>query len=1687
MGVIQPKITRINSSATQSVVGSVVIAQKKINDKFYSSKLINHVEYSEISGYLKTVFYTEVNTNINVGDRIFIINGFYDSDTFNSTDKYRKFSDGYRVLEVDGCKVTLDIEYTGQTPYLETNSRDFIFVYHIKTQEEFEYFDALLESLDGTDNFQSPFSGSINNSNFILNGHKVVYASGSFYSSNISGPFIPSSGFWAKQGQWFPVDNSILANDITQNPEFSTNGKLYIIGEDFYFNDNFFQKGFVYKYENYRWVVDVTYKQPYLSKTNFRFGTFLGIHNDGVFGSNEKRAFWNGSTWNSGSFINSDWNSGIMNSKHLLKESSYLSKKVLVGSVSTVTQTIDFSDNKGFGYNFIQDSFFDKSFINNGNFLDCKFGFTTSATSSIDIFYGLTGSYDNYLNNGRYELSKMWNINSFGGLFLNSYVKNSTVNTTKVVNSELVDSTMKYGSWSNEGGISVLGADVWSYDKNVGSILGGSMSDIWGTLKLYISEEDFLKIHRGDVFYISKINKSVILDYLTDEQKIQHPIETRYLIDNYNDYEISPNKTTKMRVSLKSSLENKWKNYIKSSDTVASYYTNQIDDDPTYWYKIPNLLPDTIAQYRGIYSTTSDIEGLYILGDFVVDENNVFYTYYPYSRVQNTFYTIGQRARTQEEAETFRQGYLGQSFTPDPNYQFIDWVPVGAYSGVWSVGGSYSGFSVPSTEYPYYDPYTPNGDVVSDNDQYDNLWVFIGQDVDITLTNRYKQVLIGTDFLSQNYVTQSNVNLPSIDIETKLFGWYKDSKNNNIISKNWGFNPINPDNVDKVFSNTILGNGDFKSGLMSDSTWLSGDNINYFSNIIQRNSGNKIYYMNLLNDNSGNRLIEININNNNYKDRVLEGYDAKKDDYFWIQSVNYNYGLTSVSIDGRYKIVKLVKNTFASNQNIYLKPIDNYDLVSALPISGGYFNTPFAQSNNYLSVHKFLIKNSKIVTGKFKRTGLFNCEFQNDDFKKYENSGKDITNTELIRIINTLFSRTKNKVYSGIVTKSHFVDDDIIGATIYDSIWLTGTFSDGLFKFSVWRDGNFNGGKFVDSRDSTLFTFDYDSEIRNKLWQGGNFNGGEFYNSVWANGTFNNGRFYKSDWHGGIWNNGILGSKLLRTQDTTLAFYGPTSFGMTHTIWNNGVVENALVGGNGRLDWYDGKFLAGEFTSFDKSPSTYSTWHNGEFYSSNFTKFAWWKDGSFLDGKFLSEIGWQKPDFFTHSNDINDYGWVNGKFYGGEFGNGSTGTNSVWYGGQFYGGIFQGRFWRDGVLVNGKFYGSLATQSDISLSLVPFASSYYGLWNTGQVTDVASLVNPNELFFTKRDLQTTKSSLAKIQKKQLNKAEMFSVLWMGGRFANEIGTFNNSIWLDGEFFSGNFNSSYFNPFVDRTLSGLDLNLYRNSVYLKPLYEEINNLIDSEEFKSNPMDYTLNKIVNIVKSYNSNSEIDVDYITLFAENNTDGYQYTDFNELSLGLFTSPQMKIYDSRIYDLFPEDEYIEITFDLKPQSTDPNDPPYKDNSIIINYPGYNTILVPKYTFNGSASCVWTNGNFNSGQFNYSKWKGGFFNNGTINGAIWLNGIFNYGYMNNCYWENGTWRNGNWDGAPFDYKSIYLDSAAGEWVVSDKRTIDLIKNISSYSTSIQDKLHLSNVITQKGLSIKLNFIADAGFTRWEFDTNEDQN
>ena len=81
-----------------------------------SPKLLNWVEPYKIAGIDYTLFYTEVNSGFSIGDRVFIINGTYDSNLLITSDKYKKGHDGYKVLFVDKCQVVLDIEFNGSLP-----------------------------------------------------------------------------------------------------------------------------------------------------------------------------------------------------------------------------------------------------------------------------------------------------------------------------------------------------------------------------------------------------------------------------------------------------------------------------------------------------------------------------------------------------------------------------------------------------------------------------------------------------------------------------------------------------------------------------------------------------------------------------------------------------------------------------------------------------------------------------------------------------------------------------------------------------------------------------------------------------------------------------------------------------------------------------------------------------------------------------------------------------------------------------------------------------------------------------------------------------------------------------------------------------------------------------------------------------------------------------------------------------------------------------------------------------------------------------------------------------------------------------------------------------------------------------------------------------------------------------------
>ena len=125
-----------------------------------------------------------------------------------------------------------------------------------------------------------------------------------------------------------------------------------------------------------------------------------------------------------------------------------------------------------------------------------------------------------------------------------------------------------------------------------------------------------------------------------------------------------------------------------------------------------------------------------------------------------------------------------------------------------------------------------------------------------------------------------------------------------------------------------------------------------------------------------------------------------------------------------------------------------------------------------------------------------------------------------------------------------------------------------------------------------------------------------------------------------------------------------------------------------------------------------------------------------------------------------DYGWENGKFNGGEFGNASLGTNSVWFNGEFNGGIFIGRFWNNGIFSKGDFIGS-GTYSLYSSNISSineynyvnsYTNSYYGLWNNGYVTDNPQNIKVDERVYTEL---TRKSEDYTID----DKATLKNMLW----------------------------------------------------------------------------------------------------------------------------------------------------------------------------------------------------------------------------------------------------------------------------------------------------------------------------------------
>lgn len=1380
---------------------NVTIANTTVDNVFYTSKLLNYVEPAVVSGIQKTAFFTELSTNFNAGDRVFILDGFYDSDDFIQKNKYVKFTDGYRVLGVDGCKVILNIDYTGQLPYTDSNLEDLIFVHNITSQEQFNYINTMTIGLSysivnsqSSTTLYSSFSGRryTNPSKADLYGGNIIFVgpNTSFSSSNDSdllftngalggstGTFYmksSSSLSWINISDQFNANKFRIVNPLT-NPTLSTgNKKIVVLGEDFTYGGITFKERCIYKFstEKKTWIFDKTYKQPIISKLNFRGGLFKGTHKDGIFGSYDKVVKWNNAVWNSGFLINSNWIAGSMNSKSVSGTRNYVARLSVDTNGSRIAlQNTDTSNNRGFGYNYTIDSTIRESIIKNGNFENSNIGISYS-TISIDNYYNNTATHSVTISGGNFIFCDVNSSLIQRSTVNDSIIKNSILKQTRSISNQIIDSVATKVDYSSDGGLQILGADLYSYYKSTNTSIT-DYTDVRGVLKLFISDRDFLRMEKGDSFYLEKVNKDVFLSSLSIDQKILLPVETRYLLDYYTDWEKSGNKIS---VSLKGKNENKYKHYLKLV-SIPSYQTSYSPTytDTTYWVN-PTPNGSQVFNEPTVWIRNNQPYNEYDLVVYTANGQTKIYYY-----LGNDGEGPGNTEQIlTDPTDSGKNGPLGGLW----------WEEVGIYKDEWVSTADLN----PSTNDVYYYVEPNTGNIV-----YIKRTSTLG---DGYRTSKFLQV--GSADSRSLVVKDSDFNACSIDLDSLLFGFYE-KVNGERVYTSTGLSGIPITRLNEAFGDTYIKPSDFRSGLFIDSKWISGYNLNHYPNVIQKADE----YNLAISYNAPNSL-RVRLNNNPFDSKFKkQGLDIVKDDYVWLNGVAYQNGSTTIKLDGKYIVL--------SSPNVVQSGTDNFIEVSIRPVDftlsnlsniSATFSSIGAEDANYVTLSKLSIQKSTIISGFFRRTQFSNSFITNPLF---DNTNKDfpISNTNILRLVNIVSSGNNVTIEDGVHYKSHLVDPTFNNGILYESVWNGGTFSTGIIISSYWKNGNFLSGILRDSFATSPDATDFSSSLLYKSWIGGKFQSGEFYNSVWLDGTFNNGRFYFSNFYGGIWNNGVLGSSQLKTSDTTFGHYAKLpDIGATSAIWNDGTVENALMGGDGIVYWYNGKYVSGEFTSYGSDPTKESIWYNGDFYGSKFTNLARWKNGTFNNGKFYSYYGWENVGPVVSSTNPSDYSWESGKFMNGEFGYKGLTANSTWCNGQFLNGIFQGRFWNSGYFIGGDFYGSgsfSATPSSVSnygefTFADSFRTNYYGLWNSGIVIDNVAEAPLDGRVLTNRSRATDPESTAFGKKTTLN-----NILWMGGTFSHKFGILKDSLFLNGSFYNGQFDGGVFNPYVDRLFLGSESN------------------------------------------------------------------------------------------------------------------------------------------------------------------------------------------------------------------------------------------------------------------------------------------
>lgn len=1247
-------------------------------NKTFSPILLNWVEPYEIKGVNKTLFYTKVNSGLKVGDRVFIINGNYDSDLLIESDKYKKGRDGYKILYIDKCKIVLDIDYTGIKAYTEEEDDNFIKIYYIKDKNEFLHASRQTTTRGGK--FEYKFDHYQNNISFIdYNYNPITNYWG--LNAGVTG----SPGLYVKNGtqSWTNITTQFDSGSysVALSPTYTNNNRIKIIDGTFTHNGKEFKEGFVYKWNN-GWEVDVTYFQPILSKNNFRDGNFKGVWNTGLFGKQNDQIEWegDGSTWNNGTLLNTKWIKGTVDSVYTLSESYFSS----FDSNGLPYQKINDDNNGGRGYNFIIDSNIEESSIINGSVYKTTIG-QQSATYSV-VEDEILNSNTNYKNTAQAYFDAC--------IFRNSYVNkselkntrsnNSKIENSKSINSYFDDSVFKYSNYNSNNIIKILAYDELNaseYKQN------GTFSNVLAqkVYKFYINKESYSRLKTGDKFYIKGLkindNSKDLISFFDKKFQINSWI-------NYDDYGITktgydysvflstPGDNLYNFTSVTSS-SNYYTSVLNSTNSNSIYYsidlwvrTNDINNVQSIvnFNKDSTACPDTSIVEPNSLGNIIDITNAYIIDS---DFNSGLF--------DNSDWNSGYHFNDNNDTNISNSSSFNYNLSINANNNIIATTSYNLnYSENIKVGSVLFLDSV--------DFISLTGSITRIPDSYK------------IISNDYELKEIGTNIisgLSSSIGTYSTIGAQNRYGHLKLLKITRSNIKSGIFRRPYIteslIKDINYDSFDKDYLNLDK----IKNLLIVDS--IFSDKLNTLSLATYLYS----FFLNG-SDLWDNGIVQNSIwNGSTFSNGVIK-------ESRWVGGIftgGYFYNSRTFNGSGTNSYAENISSYYKDGNTTYN---NRYSWQNGTFINGNFYKSDW--ENGTFSYGNFY--NSKWYDGNFENGTIGNNQISVSDTKFYNG-------TVSYAIVDnaTIYAEGNN----GLVNNNiNWLDgifiNGVFGAantSTNSATWHNGIFNGGQFTDNgKWKNGTFNSGKFLSSYGYTQSDSLTQSDFG---WENGIFNNGEFgnanglTNSIWYTGQFNDGIF-----KGRLWNDGIFlygefqgsgASPVGGTYGTTYSNASLFVESFTNSYWGkwrNGIFTETKDKYVKDVKLFTVPTKASNTKQTNKSAKfKYGLWENGTFSHSNGEMYSSvWLNGVFERGKFNnSSFNPYVLRGLTYSFNLNDSTcyWANGELNESDF------FISNWYNGKFIMGTASGAIWKNGIVEymnafnlfwenglwrNGNWYGS---------------------------------------------------------------------------------------------------------------------------------------------------------------------------------------------------------------------------------------------------------------------------------------------------------------------------------------------------------------------------------------------------------------